>query len=176
MVAEGTLNWWGVLAVAMVLVTAGVCWAGSLLQNHRACRPASPEATQGRAAAFTWDDFFWALGEVESGNNDAAIGDGGWAAGRYQIHADYWRDAWRHRGSAEWSRDAESPSMARVTVLKYLDRHAPVAFAQCDWRTLARVHNGGPHGDRKGATRAYARKVLKAMQLARTLRQRGNTG
>jgi predicted chitinase len=41
----------------------------------------------------------------------------------------------------------------------YLKRHAPTAWAAGDVETLARVHNGGPKGHLKPATKGYGAKV-----------------
>jgi predicted chitinase len=41
----------------------------------------------------------------------------------------------------------------------YLKRHAPTAWAAGDVETLARVHNGGPRGHLKSATKGYGVRV-----------------
>ena len=41
----------------------------------------------------------------------------------------------------------------------YLKRHAPEAWAAGDVQTLARVHNGGPKGHLKPATKSYGVRV-----------------
>jgi hypothetical protein len=44
-------------------------------------------------------------------------------------------------------------------VTAYLKRYAPQAWAAGDVETLARIHNGGPKGATKPATKGYATKV-----------------
>ena len=51
-------------------------------------------------------------------------------------------------------------------MLAYWRRYCPTAMAAGDAEVLARVHNGGPRGNRKAATAAYWRRVLAAMEGA----------
>ena len=121
----------------------------------------------------TQDDFFKALGEVESSNNDAAIGDGGAALGRYQIHKAYWQDAAQHDPSLGGKyEDVVDSEYARRVVLAYLDRYAREAVESSNWETMARVHNGGGSIMKKKkssrawrATSRYWEKVKAAMGL-----------
>jgi hypothetical protein len=41
----------------------------------------------------------------------------------------------------------------------YLERYAPAAWKAGDVETLARVHNGGPRGHLKPATKGYGARV-----------------
>ena len=107
------------------------------------------------------DSFFRALHVVETGGRRGAIlGDGGKALGPLQIHRSYHADA---RIAGDYSRCADLDYSRRV-VSAYLQRYAPKAWAAGDVETLARVHNGGPRGDRKQATINYAAKVVRAMR------------
>jgi len=96
-----------------------------------------------------------AIAKVESRSNAATMGDSGKAAGMYQIHRSYWADGTKTLG-VDWDyRDAKDPQKARQVVRAYLSRYGK-------GRTLldvARIHNGGPKGDQKEATLAYARKI-----------------
>lgn len=104
------------------------------------------------------DSFFRALHIVEtSGRTGPIIGDGGRALGPLQIHRGYHADA---RIGGDYSRCADLDYSRRV-VSAYLQRYAPQAWAAGDVTTLARIHNGGPRGDRKTATLAYAAKVTR---------------
>ena len=102
-------------------------------------------------------DLFWrALHLVEtSGRTGPIIGDGGRALGPLQIHRAYHQDS---RVAGDYSRVAELDYSKRVATA-YLKRYAPTAWAAGDVETLARVHNGGPRGHLKPATKAYAAKV-----------------
>ncbi len=96
-----------------------------------------------------------AIAKVESHNDPNAIGDSGRAVGVYQIHRSYWQDGTRILG-VDWKyREAKDPSKARLVVSAYL-RHYGRGKSLID---MARIHNGGPRGDRKKATREYARRI-----------------
>ena len=101
--------------------------------------------------------FFRALHQVETGGRLGAIkGDNGAALGPLQIHRAYWRDS----GVAGRYEDCAGLAYSQRVVAAYLKRHAPRAWAKGDCFTLARIHNGGLHGDRKTATIHYANKVI----------------
>jgi hypothetical protein len=104
------------------------------------------------------ESFFRALHQVEtSGRHGAIVGDGGKALGPLQIHRAYHADS----GIAgDYSRCADLVYSKRV-VAAYLKRFAPIAWAKGDVKTLARVHNGGPLGHKKSATKIYSEKVVK---------------
>ena len=114
------------------------------------------------AAHATPPESFWrALHLVETGGRSGEIlGDGGKALGPLQIHRGYHADA---RIGGDYSRCADLDYSKRV-VSAYLQRYAPKAWAAGDVETLARIHNGGPRGDRKQATINYAAKVRRAMR------------
>ena len=104
------------------------------------------------------DSFFRALHIVEtSGRTGAIIGDNGRALGPLQIHRAYHADA---RIGGDYARCADLDYSRRV-VTAYLQRYAPQAWAAGDVVTLARIHNGGPRGDKKTATLGYAAKVAR---------------
>ena len=104
---------------------------------------------------------FWrALHMVETGGRSGAIlGDNGAALGPLQIHRAYWADS---RIPGNYAQCADL-GYARRVAEAYLRRYAPKAYASGDWRTLARVHCGGPAGHRKAATLLYLRKVERQM-------------
>jgi hypothetical protein len=102
------------------------------------------------------DSFFRALHVVEtSGRTGPILGDGGRALGPLQIHRSYHADS---RVAGDYSRVADLDYSKRVATA-YLKRYAPEAWAKGDVETLARVHNGGPRGHLKPATKGYAAKV-----------------
>ena len=102
------------------------------------------------------DSFFRALHIVEtSGKLGSTIGDQGRALGPLQIHKSYHADS---RIAGDYSRCSDLDYSKRV-VSAYLQRYAPQAWAAGDVETLARVHNGGPKGATKPATKSYATKV-----------------
>ena len=102
------------------------------------------------------DSFFRALHVVEtSGRTGPIVGDGGRALGPLQIHRGYHQDS---RVAGDYSRVAELDYSKRVATA-YLKRHAPEAWAKGDVETLARVHNGGPRGHLKPATKGYGVRV-----------------
>jgi len=109
-----------------------------------------------RAAGTDWmDKLLDAIAKVESRNDPTVLGDGGRAAGIYQIHRSYWADATRILGVAWDYREAKDPHKARQVVQAYL-RHYGSGKTLLD---MARIHNGGPRGHLKAATLAYAHKI-----------------
>jgi hypothetical protein len=102
------------------------------------------------------DSFFRALHIVEtSGKLGPTIGDQGRALGPLQIHRAYHADS---RVAGDYSRCADLEYSKRVATA-YLQRYAPQAWASGNVEVLARVHNGGPKGATKPATKGYAIKV-----------------
>ena len=100
--------------------------------------------------------FFRALHLVEtSGRTGPILGDGGAALGPLQIHRGYHQDS---RVAGDYSRCADLNYSRRVATA-YLKRYAPEAWAAGDVETLARVHNGGPRGHLKSATKSYGVRV-----------------
>ena len=97
-----------------------------------------------------------AIARIESHGNAKAVGDGGRALGAYQIHRAYWEDGTELLG-VDWPHgDAADPKKARRVVKAYL-RHYGQGKSLLE---MARIHNGGPHGDKKKATLPYAQKFV----------------
>ena len=103
---------------------------------------------------------FDALREVESGGDPNAVGDGGRSIGPYQIQWAYWKDS----GVPGSYRQVRDRRYAERVMIAYWKRYCPDALARADYKTLARIHNGGPAGNRKPATLPYWRKVLKELR------------
>jgi len=112
-----------------------------------------------QAEELTYDDFFYALAQVESNHNDDAVGDGGNAIGRYQVWRVYWIDATEFSGIGGKYEDVKGKAYAERIIEAYMQRYAREAWAAKDWETLARIHNGGPRGHKKKATEKYWQKV-----------------
>ncbi len=105
-----------------------------------------------------------AIRQVESGDNDDAVGDDGKAIGAYQIWSAYWSDA------VEWVPDiagtyegCRARWYAERVMVAYWHRYCREALRKGDYQTLARVHNGGPRGAGKKATLPYWEKVQKVL-------------
>jgi hypothetical protein len=90
-----------------------------------------------------------------------AVGDGGKSIGPYQIGRAYWQDARVGFGNY---RDVRDQRYSEAVMIAYWRRYCPRALARGDWRTLAKVHNGGPAGHRLASTRAYWAKVKAILQ------------
>ena len=102
------------------------------------------------------DSFWRALHVVEtSGRTGPILGDNGKALGPLQIHRAYHTDS---RVAGDYSRVADLDYSKRVATA-YLKRYAPAAWKAGDVETLARVHNGGPRGHLKPATKGYGVRV-----------------
>ncbi len=107
------------------------------------------------------DGFWRALHLVEtSGRIGPILGDGGKALGPLQIHRSYHQDS---RVAGAYERVADLDYSKRVATA-YLQRYAPAAWAAGDVETLARIHNGGPRGHLKPATKGYGAKVLRLIK------------
>jgi hypothetical protein len=106
-----------------------------------------------------------AMRQVESGGRDHAIGDQGRSRGPLQIQAPYWREATKH-GRVNWDyrQNVYDWDKSQAVTKMYWKRYAPEAYRRGDMKTLARIHNGGPKGDKNPATEKYWRKVQKAMR------------
>jgi hypothetical protein len=102
-----------------------------------------------------------ALRQVESHGNDRAVGDNGKAIGPYQIWHSYWKDAVEFDKTLGGSyEDCYKPDYARRVVIAYLSRYAP---KNASYEQLARIHNGGPKGDKNNKTIKYWNKVKKEL-------------
>ena len=119
-----------------------------------------------QAEEITYDDFFYAIAQVESNHNDDAVGDNGRAIGRYQVWRVYWIDATEFSGIGGRYEDVKDKDYAERIIEAYMKRYAPEAWAEKDWQTLARIHNGGPRGHKKRATEKYWEKVKKVLDTA----------
>jgi len=106
-------------------------------------------------AAAPSPSFFHALHEVETGGRLGPIlGDHGKALGPLQIHRQYWQDS----GVPGDYQDCARLDYSERVVSAYLRRYAPLAWRANDMATLARIHNGGPHGAQKKATLTYLKR------------------
>ena len=124
------------------------------------------------AITATAGDLFTAIGEVESRNNDQAVGDHGKAVGRYQIHMSVIADVNRNYGTSYKAADRTDASKAREIMEKYL-AHWARHYERTQGRPAtdeikARIWNGGPSGWRKASTLPYWQKVKAAMDSQNT--------
>jgi hypothetical protein len=107
----------------------------------------------------TWDRraILYAIRMVESGGrDDVTDGDGGRAIGPYQIHEVYWRDALAHDPSLGGDyQDCRGRAYAERVLAAYMAKYCADAWQRGEAQTIARVHNGGPLGAQKTATRGY---------------------
>lgn len=110
------------------------------------------------------DRFFYAIGQVESNNDDSAVGDNGNAIGRYQIWRVYWLDATEFDKSigGEYE-DCRDPRYAQRVMLAYWRRYCPEALESGNWERLARTHNGGCVGYKRESAHKYWIKVKKVL-------------
>ena len=110
--------------------------------------------------------FLDSIQNVESGGRDnPPDGDDGKAIGPDQIWKPYFTDAIASDRSLRDLKyeDCRDPAKARLVVIAYMKRYAPAAWKNGDWKTCARIHNGGPKGAQKKTTMAYWQKVQNAM-------------
>jgi hypothetical protein len=109
-----------------------------------------------------------AIRQVESGGDAGAVGDGGRSRGPFQISRAYWTDGCRQLESeglavVDYDQGVTDTYQSARVVLAYWRRWARGPLDAGDLQALARIHNGGPRGDRKASTLAYWRRVEEAM-------------
>lgn len=106
---------------------------------------------------------FSAIRQVETGGHpdpSNAVGDGGLSLGPYQITRAYWLDAVTHAPEIGGRYDdVRGAAYAERIMMAYWDRYAPDDHAE----TLARIHNGGPRGHKRGGTDVYWQRVSQAL-------------
>ena len=123
---------------------------------------------------YTWRQALDAIRQVETGGEPnegiGAIGDGGGAAGPYQIHRAYHTDAKeRDKSLSLYSKCLVSKEYSERVMAAYMGRYARAERDRlqagkgtlADLEKIARIHNGGPRGHQKRATWGYWRKVLR---------------
>ena len=109
-----------------------------------------------------------ALIQVESSGRDDAVGDNGNAIGCLQIWKIYHTDAVEFSGIGGTYKDCFNRDYAKKVVDAYMKRYAREAWtnpAKFDAEKVARIHNGGPKGYRKDATKKYWKKVQKVLAI-----------
>lgn len=106
-----------------------------------------------------------AIGVVESLNCDDAVGDNGFAKGRFQIWEVYWKDAVQYAPAIGGRYlDVFDRTYAERIVVAYWMRYAEGAIESGKWDILARIHNGGPRGYLKNATIPYWNRVIEVLE------------
>lgn len=107
----------------------------------------------------TFQDLVYALGMVEVGTAYQDSDKRGLAGelGPLQITKAYWKDS---GVPGRWE-DCENWDYSVRVVKAYWERYAKQALKENDFEALARIHNGGPAGATKQATKKYWEKVKK---------------
>jgi hypothetical protein len=111
------------------------------------------------------DPLVHAIGQVESGHNDAAVGDGGDSFGRFQIQWACWKDATDFDKTIGGTyKDVHDPVYAEKVMRAYWRRYEPKAYATGDYEALSRLWNSGPAwAKKKHKTDAYWAKVKREL-------------
>ena len=119
-------------------------------------------------------DFYEALALVESGGNPSAVGDGGRSVGLYQIGRIYVDDVNRIAGSNFTYADRYDPGKSRrmveIYIAYYGRRYTRLTGCPATFEVLAAIHNGGPDGWKKPATRKHWRKMFEIMKSGSDLK------
>ena len=116
------------------------------------------EETQMTKVKIDWNMFFGAIRLTETGGHPKpteAVGDNGKSIGPYQISKAYWIDS---QVAGKWE-DCKQYEYSRLVMMRYWQRYCLAASNKKDWKTMARIHNGGPHGNTKASTLKYWEKV-----------------
>ena len=119
------------------------------------------------AAASPSDKLLDAMVKVESVGLAHAVGDGGRARGPLQLHAIYVKDVNRIAGTSYTLADRTDSAKSRAMTRIYLTHYGRVYERRTGKpptdEIYARIHNGGPIGYDKKATKAYWEKVRRVM-------------
>ena len=118
-----------------------------------------------------------AIGMVESGFDPKAIGDNGKAVGILQIHKAYVDDVNRILGRNVYTYEdrwdaGKSYSMAFVYLNHYGRRYKRITGNDPTMEVFARIHNGGPNGWKKYATKEYGDRCVRVYDVIRTKSQK----
>ncbi len=107
------------------------------------------------------EKFIRAIHQVEtSGRTGPIAGDNGRALGPFQIHRAYWLDAAAFDKSLKGTyADCADYKYASRVVAAYLSRYGAKYIKSNDFKSLARLHNGGRLGNTKQATLGYWKRV-----------------
>ena len=128
------------------------------------------------AQDYTWRETLNAIRHVETGTHYdgvGVVGDGGYALGSYQIWEPYWIDARMDEGTHRLC--LTSKAYSEEVVRRYMLRYSKKCTTRllegrgtlADVERIARIHNGGPKGHTKLATRKYWEKVQLRLALVR---------
>ena len=109
-----------------------------------------------------------AIEKTESNGKADAVGDNGKAVGSFQIHKIYVDDVNGFSSEKFTYEDRKDKVKSRKIVKLYLE-HYGKAYEKKTGKTatnevLARIHNGGPKGYNKEATKKYWNKIDKALK------------
>ena len=118
-----------------------------------------------------------AIGMVESGLDPNAIGDNGKAVGILQIHKTYVDDVNRILGRKVFTYEdrkdvGKSYTMAFVYLNYYGRRYKSITGNDPTPEVYARIHNGGPNGWKKDATKDYGALCVRMYDAIRTKSQK----
>lgn len=104
-----------------------------------------------------------AIQTVESNGNENAIGDNGKAVGAFQIHKIYVDDVNSFSSEKFTYEDRNDKEKSQKIVKLYLEHYGKnyekKTGKKATNEVLARIHNGGPKGYNKEATKNYWKKV-----------------
>lgn len=109
--------------------------------------------------------FVAAIAQIESKNNDLAVGDNGKALGKFQIWRVCYQDAAEYDKSINFSYESLTNSSNSEKVLKaYLNRYGYNLIKNNDFESLARLWNSGPNWKNKlEKTNKYVEKFNRAL-------------
>ena len=142
------------------------------------CLTASPSYSgETKAPTFSKAQVYEALNMVEASGKKRSVptGANGRAIGPLQIHKSYWTDAIelnervnnRFGLAGSEYKQCERWEYSKRIVNVYMTRYATDAWSGNmqlrDVLTVARIHNGGPRGNGKEATKKYADKVIRIL-------------
>ena len=104
-----------------------------------------------------------AIQTVESNGNESSIGDNGKAVGAFQIHKIYVDDVNSFSSEKFTYEDRKNKEKSQKIVKLYLEHYGKSYEKKTGKKAtnevLARIHNGGPKGYNKEATKNYWKKV-----------------
>ena len=114
------------------------------------------------------DNLLNAICDAESHGNVNAVGDNGKAIGAFQIHKIYVDDVNNFSSVKYTYEDRKNKEKSKAIVKAYLEHYGKnyekKTGKKATNEVLARIHNGGPNGWKKDATKKYWNKVEKELK------------
>jgi len=158
------------VVITVAIVALFVAWSAHINRQHfgrtstitepLSLAPGPMGADVVPQQAPTYGQFLFALMQVESGGDQAAIGDGGKSRGPYQIQRAYWEEAAAGSDAESWDylKHVWNPARSQAIMRLHWDKLCPGAVQANNFELLARTHRL-PYAPWRKDNDAYWKKV-----------------